>query len=252
MISILLFAISSEWITALSSAVVALAAVVALFINKRQFVIVSFDNDKAKGNAGVQNAGRVKKDYKGKKPWFSFLNLNIFRRSSMRRVFREAKNLANQMTHDGFTPTLIIFIGRGGSIFGSLISYNLKNAPIFCVDRKYEWGMTKRKVESVFNIEIPSTFLSKVLLVAGEAHSGGTMSYFCNKVKEMNPNAEIKTCVFYMEDVCQMTIDYVGLCGRDHVLLPWQDASFIRDSLTREDADKMSSQSSVPPSEGEK
>ena len=246
MISILLFAISSEWITALSSAVVALAAVVALFINKRQFVIVSFDNDKAKGNAGVQNAGRVKKAGKGKKPWLTLLNFSIFRRSSMRRVFREAKNLANQMTHDDFVPTLIIFIGRGGSIFGSLISYNLKNAPIFCVDRKYEWGTTKRKVESVFNIEIPLPFLSKVLLVAGEAHSGGTMGYFCNKVKEMNPDAEIKTCVFYMEDVCQMKIDYVGLCGRDHVLLPWQDASFIRDSLTREDADRMSSQSPKP------
>lgn len=246
MINKLLFAISTEWISALSSAVVALAAVVALFINKRQFVIVSFDNHKAKGNAGVQNAGRVKKDSNGKKPWFTLLNFKIFRRSSMRRVFREAKNLANQMTHDDFVPTLIIFIGRGGSIFGSLISYNLKNAPIFCVDRKYEWGTTKRKVESVFNIEIPPSFLKKVLLVAGEAHSGGTMCYFCNKVKEMNPDAEIKTCVFYMEDVCQMKIDYVGLRGRDHVLLPWQDASFIRDSLTREDADRMSSQSPKP------
>ena len=78
MISKLLFAISSEWISALSSAVVALAAVVALFINKRQFVIVSFDNAKARGDTKAQNVNRVKKDYKGKKPWFSFLNLNIF------------------------------------------------------------------------------------------------------------------------------------------------------------------------------
>ena len=238
MISTLLLAISSEWISAFSSAAVALAAVVTLFVNKRQFVIVSYDNDKAKGDTKVQNHDSGKEDGKRKKPWFSLLNLNIFRRSSMRKVFHAAKSLANQMTHDRFAPTLIIFIGRGGSIFGSLISYNLNNSPIFCVDRKYEWGTTKRKVKSVFNIEIPPSFLSKVLLVAGEAHTGETMDYFCNKVKEMNPNAEIKTCVFYMEDVCQMKIDYVGLRGRDHVLLPWQDESFIRDSLSREDADK--------------
>lgn len=238
MTSIVLFAISSDWISALSSAVVALTALVALFVNKRHFVIVSVDDGKTQKS---KKGKRTNKSAQKQKPWFSLLNLNIFRRSSMRKVFREAKRLANKMKQDEFTPTLIIFIGRGGAIFGSLISYNLKNAPIFCVDRKYEWGMTKRKVEAVFNIDIPSTFLTKVLLVAGEAHSGETMSYYCDRVKKKNPEAEIKTCVFYMEDVCQMTIDYVGLRGRDHMLLPWQDASFIRDSLTREDANKLCS-----------
>ena len=233
-----LFAIPSDWISALSSAVVALTALVALFVNKRLFVVVSVDEDNTQKGKKKQKTKKVAKKHR---PWLSLLNLNIFRRSSMDKVFREAKRLANKMKQDKFTPTLIIFIGRGGAIFGSLISYNLKNAPIFCVDRKYEWGMTKRKVEAVFNIEIPTSFLSKVLLVAGEAHSGETMDYYYARVKEMNPEAEIKTCVFYMEDVCQMTIDYVGLRSRDHMLLPWQDASFIRDSLTREDANKLCS-----------
>lgn len=41
-----LFAIPSDWISALSSAVVALTALVALFLNKRQFVVVSMNDDK--------------------------------------------------------------------------------------------------------------------------------------------------------------------------------------------------------------
>lgn len=77
--STLLLAISSEWISAFSSAAVALAAVVTLFLNKRQFVIVSYDNDKAKGDTKVQNHDSGKEDGKRKKPWFSLLNLNIFR-----------------------------------------------------------------------------------------------------------------------------------------------------------------------------
>lgn len=220
-----------EWLSLFANMVIAVAAVVALFLPvKFKFAAIS-----SKSNAISNNQTDKKRS-----PKWSLFGFDIFRRSSMRRVFREAKRLARQMGTDGFKPTLIVFIGRGGAIFGALISYNLKNTPIFCVDRKYDWNGRERKVKTVFPMEqIPMEHLERVLLVAGEAHGGGTMRYYCDEITRLNPKAELKTCVFFRQDSCQMRIDYVGRRGRDYILMPWHDADFIRDSWSIEEANKL-------------
>ena len=208
-----LFIIGPEWIAAIAAMLTALAAIIGAIVKVGNLII-------------VVRKGKKKQVHK---PLFSWFNLHFFRRSSMKRVSKEARRLAKMMEDDKFIPTLIFFIGRGGSIFGSLISYNLKNKPIFCVDRTY----VGNKVTSIFpinNINIPEEFLSKILIVAGEVHTGGTIEYFIEQFKAINSQSIIKTCVFFKQTSCKLNIDYIGRQGHDSVLMPWQDADFIRES----------------------
>lgn len=208
-----LFIIGPEWTAAIAAVITAIAALIGAIAKVGNLII-------------VVRKGKKKQVHK---PLFSWFNLHFFRRSSMKRVSKEARRLAKMMEDDKFIPTLIFFIGRGGSIFGSLISYNLKNKPIFCVDRKY----IGKKVISIFpinNINIPEEFLSKILIVAGEVHTGGTIEYYIEQFKAINSQSIIKTCVFFKQTSCKLNIDYIGRQGHDSVLMPWQDADFIRES----------------------
>ena len=156
-------------------------------------------------------------------------NLKLFRRSTMKGVFKVAKRLSQEMKDEKYIPTLIAFIGRGGSIFGSLISYNLNNVPVFCVDRKYE----ENKVYPIFpitDIDIPQEYLQRVLIVAGEVHTGNTIDAYIEQFKTLNDQSDIRTCTFFKQKNCKKFINYVGIEEKDSILMPWQDKDFIRES----------------------
>lgn len=209
---LLSFIIGPDWTSAIAAIVSAFAGVIGALVSIENNIIVVKGNKK-----------------QGHKPLFSWSNLTFWRRSSMRRVSKEARRLSKIMKEDEFFPTLIFFIGRGGAIFGSLISYNLANKPIYCVDRKY---LDNNKVTSIFPIDknIPKEFLTSILIVAGEAHTGSTINYFKEQFESLYKEAIIKTCAFYKQKSCKLVIDYIGRQGKDSILMPWQDADFIRES----------------------
>ena len=134
-------------------------------------------------------------------------NKKSFIRFSMCVVRKSVKNIVNQIDQDQFVPTIIIGIGRGGGIFGSFISYDLYHTPLVVVDRDYDWRTGKRNDNILFDFEIPAYLIDKVLLVAGEAHTGGTIELFQNYLISLGAG-EIKTCVFYKQSVCTINIDY--------------------------------------------
>ena len=161
---------------------------------------------------------------------FSFSGFGIYRQISMKSAFKQAKELAEKIDNNAFVPTLIIGIGRGGAIFGSLLSYNLYHVPMIAIDRQYTWT-DRREDEILYKFKVPPHLLEKVLLVAGEAHTGNTMNLFYQYLEEIGAKS-IKTCVFYKQSICAgREIDYYGIVGDNVKLLPWQETHFIRDSL---------------------
>ena len=56
--------------------------------------------------------------------------------------------------------------------------------------------------------------------------------------------SNIKTCVLYKQSVCdtKIKIDFYGATGDDIKLMPWQDLHYIRDSLNKEQYDKLQKQ----------
>lgn len=146
---------------------------------------------------------------------------------------RDAAVLSTQIMKDDYYPTIIVAIGRGGAIFGSMLSYKLYQVPIFCVDRTYTW-QNERKDGILFDFDIPPRFLDKVLLVSGEVHSSNTMKLYTQYLQSIGAR-EVRTCTFYLQSVATSTIDYNITKGSDVPFMPWQSKNdYLRDSISME------------------
>lgn len=190
------------------------------------------------------------KDVKDKHPVLPFLTINgksLFRQFTWSRAFKTAENIAHRLTNDDsndfYNPTLIVGIGRGGAVYGSLISYQLGELPILALERQYKHLEDGRETKKVYPIRIPKAFLKRVLLVAGESHTKETLKYFTNMLKGMGAG-EIRNCVFYKqllpEDqmASDVKIHYFGVSKKKDYLMPWQTESSLHPSENKEDAEK--------------
>ena len=168
----------------------------------------------------------------------SVLNNMPKKKYRIRHVKRAVTDVVQQIKKDEFVPSIIIGIGRGGGIFGSFISYQLYHTPVVVVDREYDWSTKKRKQKELFDFDIPAFFLDKVLLVAGEVHSGNTIECFEKHMKSKGAGI-IKTCVFYKQSGCNFTVDYFSKEGDGFPLMPWQSKGYIRDSKDKKNKEKL-------------
>ena len=167
---------------------------------------------------------------------FNFGGYSLVEKYSYDEATKAAKDIAGRIRKDKFNPSIIVGIGRGGAIFGSLVSYNLGNTPILMLDRKYSWQTDVRKDDFYFDVAIPDEYLGHVLIVAGEIHSGNTMKMFYDHLKAKGAES-IRCCAFYRQIYPEgkkvaITADYYGVSGQAQPLMPWQDADYIRDSLS--------------------
>lgn len=144
-----------------------------------------------------------------------------YQRISWRRAERAAKEIASKLVSDRYSPTLIMGIGRGGAIFGSMISGSLGHIPLLVVDRKYKWSTEGRLDEMMFSVKIPQEYLGSILLVAGEAHSGSTMKRYSDFLRGMGAE-NIRRAVLFYEEGCPIAIEYFGVRSDKHdTQLPW-------------------------------
>lgn len=184
---------------------------------------------------------RKEKDIVKGKPLFSLPFFSVYSKLSWNDAIKSAKEIAKKIKEDNYKPSVVIGIGRGGAIYGSLVSYNLYQVPIIAIDRKYNWDDDSRKEDILFPIEIPEHLLNRVLLVAGESHTGKTMEVFVKFLKERGAS-KIKTCVFYKQIGCTQKIDYSGKVGHKFMLMAWQGKNFMRDSRSKEEGDNLNRQ----------
>ncbi len=105
-------------------------------------------------------------------------------------VDNQTKKLIKKIGESEYEPDIVVTVGRGGAIVGSILSGNLpskekktKNVPILGADRLYRW-------EDGMRIEIENKLIDfsplkgqKVLLVAGDVLTGGTMKFFHRKIE---------------------------------------------------------------------
>lgn len=164
------------------------------------------------------------------KPFLELFNRYFIKKLPMRSAEIDAKKQAERMRNDGYVPTIIIGIGRGGAIFGSFLSYNLSQVPIFVMDRAYSW-QNKRKDSVMFDFEVPPRFMDKVLLVSGEIHSGNTMDTFEKYLREMGAK-EIRVSTFYLQNTSTYLPHYNLTKGTGIPFMPWQDRDYKRDSIS--------------------
>jgi hypothetical protein len=95
-------------------------------------------------------------------------------------IVLRSKKLITQIKRSGYSPDLVVGLGRSGSVLGGIIAGNLGVLPITIVDRTYEWIDEKTRVVK------PITFVGerifkgrKILLVDAAPHTGET----CRAIK---------------------------------------------------------------------
>lgn len=163
--------------------------------------------------------------------WFFWDKLFPIRRLSWKFAEKVAKKIAEKMIADDFSPTLIVGIGRGGAVMGALISGVLGHRPLIVIDREYEWKEGKRFEDMIFPVNVPTTFLERTLLIAGEVHSGNTMKVYYEYFKKLGSQHVRKACLFY-ENEATVEVEYKGLeSSKKNILMPWM----ITKNYTRAD-----------------
>lgn len=153
--------------------------------------------------------------------WYFREKLIPLRRLSWKFVEKAAKKIAEEMTAENFSPTLIVGIGRGGAIMGALISGSLGHRPLVVIDRKYTWKEGDRFEDMIFPIDLPIILLEKILILSGEVHSGNTMKCYFEHFKKLGAKSIRRATLFY-EKGATVIVDYTGLeSSRKNILMPW-------------------------------
>lgn len=192
-------------------------------------------------------------DVKNKRPVWSFFSINgkyLFRQFPWSKALETADAIAEELldvnSNTCYDPTMIVGIGRGGAIYGSLISYRLGELPILALDRTYNHLDDGRETKTMYPFRIPKAYLKRVLLVAGESHTKKTLKIFTKKLEELGAG-EIRNCVFYKQilqespEAADVKIHYFGVCRKKDYLLPWQTDQSLHPSENKEDAEAQNS-----------
>lgn len=171
--------------------------------------------------------------YKTVEVW---LNLKRF---SWSEVDKYSKVLIKKMSKDFFVPDVIVGIGRGGAIVGSILSGNIvvptckkeRNIPILGVDRLYEWQHGTRVEIDNKMVDFSPLAEKKVLLVAGDVLTGGTMKFYVQQLEQAKV-AELRTGCLVKGVAATFRPDYFGKEIPADFNMPWmyKGYGYSRDS----------------------
>jgi len=159
--------------------------------------------------------------------WQIIIWLNPRRKISWREVKKGILQLRDDLVNENYHPTLIIGIGWGGSIIGTLLSETFGNIPI--IVSVHEWKNSCRNDSFFEGIHLTKS-LERVLIVAGELHTGGTMKNYYEYFVALGAG-QVKTLAFMKDSHPFFKPDFFYLKstnGDDR--LPW----LITDNYKRE------------------
>jgi broad specificity phosphatase PhoE/hypoxanthine phosphoribosyltransferase len=168
--------------------------------------------------------------------WFFYEKIIPIRRLSWKSAEKAARNIAEKMAVDSFSPNVIVGIGRGGAIMGAMISGCLGHRPLLVIDRKYAWIEGRRVDDMFLHLQIPPMYIEKVLLTAGETHTGNTTRLYYEYFRNLGAK-EIRRATFYYQMGCTEPIEYIGVKTQKDLLLPWMfTEKYVRESRGEEEA----------------
>lgn len=156
-------------------------------------------------------------------------------------VDKATRKIINKISEDEYYPEVIVTIGRGGAIVGALISGNLpapsgyknQNIPMLGLDRFYEWENGNRIEVGNKMVDFNPLFERKVLLVAGDVITGGTMRYFSEKITNASAK-DLRTVALLKNKTATYNPDYFGREIPSDFASPWmyKGYDYKRDSRT--------------------
>jgi broad specificity phosphatase PhoE/hypoxanthine phosphoribosyltransferase len=164
--------------------------------------------------------------------WFLWEKLLSRKRLSWKWLQKAVVNMATNL--HGYSPTVIVGIGRGGAIVGALLSSLLNNRPLLVIDRVYVWSQGRRYDDMICHLPLPKELIDRVLLVAGEVHTGNTMRLYYKFFKDMGANQVLRAAP-YVQIGSTEPVEYKALETKKEMLLPWMFSDhYKRESISEQ------------------
>lgn len=153
-----------------------------------------------------------------------------YKNISWRQAEKGARKMADLLIRDDYKPTIIVGIGRGGAVFGALVSGCMGNVPLLVIDRIFQWEENERKQKLFMNVILEKN-IEKVLIVSGDLITGNTAKTYKDYLKEQGAK-DIKLMSFTTMPSPTIKADYYYLkINNSKLNLPWMITSnYRRDS----------------------
>lgn len=163
--------------------------------------------------------------------------INI-QRLTWSKVDKYSKKIIAKISQSNYVPEIIVTIGRGGAIVGSILSGNLPvkgsishNIPILGTDRLYTWDGGERYEFEDNLIDLNPLSGKRVLLVAGDVVTGETMKMYAHDLLSAGVN-DLRTACLVKSVGSAYKPDYYGKEITAKFKMPWmyKGYNYIRDS----------------------
>ncbi len=143
-----------------------------------------------------------------------------------------ARELAEQVHHDGYRPDIVLSIARGGLLVGGAISYALDVKNTFTMNVEFYTGIDERLEMPMLLPPVPDLvdFHEQRVLIADDvADTGATLALvkdFCEgKV------AEVRCAVLYEKQRSMVSCEYVWRRTDRWIDFPWSTRAPVGEEL---------------------
>lgn len=145
----------------------------------------------------------------------------FYNKITWNKVNRAVENIILEINSENYNPDVIISIGRGGVILGSLLSANLKIefTSMIYWDVIYEWEKDKRKNKLITN-NLNQIKEKKILICVGNIFSGNSISEFLSEINSIEAQ-EIKIASITKSELCKTRVDFYGFLLNKRKVMPW-------------------------------
>ena len=143
------------------------------------------------------------------------------RRFGWKQVTKLVREMLADMRTRGYTPDLVLGVGRGGSILAGMLAGNMGHLPLAVLDTVLEHPRGVSRVEFRFPDSCPALRDKNVLIVVGELYSGEDLRHAIEFVQRRHPR-EIKTASLLTHPAASVRPDFIGFQSAKPLSAPWR------------------------------
>jgi uncharacterized protein len=143
------------------------------------------------------------------------------RRFGWKQVTKLVREMLADMRTRGYTPDLVLEVGRGGSILAGMLAGNMGHLPLAVLDTVLEHPQGVSRVEFRVPDCCPALRGKNVLIVVGELYSGEDLRHAIEFVQRRHPR-EIKTASLLTHPAASVRPDFVGFQSAKPLSAPWR------------------------------
>lgn len=143
------------------------------------------------------------------------------RRFGWKQVTKLVRDMLTDMRTRGYTPDLVLGVGRGGSILAGMLAGNMGHLPLAVLDTVLEHPHGVSHVEFRFPDCCPALRDKNVLIVVGELYSGEDLRHAIEFVQRRHPR-EIKTASLLTHPAASVRPDFIGFQSAKPLSAPWR------------------------------